>query len=120
MNIDFMYRVENSTIQSRIDCIYIQDNLLKYTYDWRIERISIETDHRIISMNITNPWMPYQGPGRYAMPLFLMNHKPLERKVHELGDEYYSKIREARAHRTKDFNPQKVHKELKHRMINMI
>lgn len=43
--INFTYHIENSKIQSRIDYIYIQNNLLKYFHNWRIDGIKIKTDH---------------------------------------------------------------------------
>lgn len=120
MDINFTYCTGNGSIQSRIDRIYIQEDLIKYSHNWRIEETEIQTDHRLISVNLVNPWVPHQGPGRYAMPLFLLENKTLERELYKLGKKYYNEIKRAKTHRTADVNPQKVHKELKDKMISTI
>ncbi|KAJ7036142.1 Endonuclease/exonuclease/phosphatase, partial [Mycena alexandri] len=59
---------------SRIDRIYVSPTLFKNCRHWDISDAAGElTDHRLISVNVCAPGAPYVGPGRYAIPLFLMN-----------------------------------------------
>ncbi|KAJ7043839.1 Endonuclease/exonuclease/phosphatase [Mycena alexandri] len=59
---------------SRIDRIYVSPTLFKKCRHWDISDAAGDlTDHRLISVNICAPGAPYIGPGRYAIPLYLMN-----------------------------------------------
>ncbi|KAJ7022148.1 Endonuclease/exonuclease/phosphatase, partial [Mycena alexandri] len=59
---------------SRIDRIYVSPTLFKNCRHWDINDAAGDlTDHRLISVNVCAPGAPYIGPGRYAIPLFLMN-----------------------------------------------
>lgn len=88
---NFSYRSESNLAQSRIDRIYIQEEIVKYTHGWAIERTGLNMDHLLVHMSITNPWLPHQGPGRYAMLAFLLRHEPLMKELNELGKKYHDK-----------------------------
>lgn len=118
-DINFTFRTESGSLKSRIDCIYIQEDLHNYTNNWRIERTGIHTDHLLTYMNIINPWLPHQGSGRYAMPAFLLKHEPLKIKIREIARKYHSAIQDAKMRRTPEYNPQTVHKGLKRDIISV-
>ncbi|KAG2054578.1 DNase I-like protein [Suillus hirtellus] len=47
--------------QSRIDRIYISENILPFSKDWTIEPARIATDHQLISVRISDIRMPFVG-----------------------------------------------------------
>lgn len=71
-------------------------------------------------MSLINPWAPHQGAGRYAMPLYLLEHKPLANKMREHIKKYYDKMQLAARTRTYENNPQKIHKEMKEELIQVM
>lgn len=115
--IDHTFRTKNSTTQSWIDWIYINEGLLKYTHNWKIEQTGIQTDHLLAHMSLINPWTPHQGAGRYTMPFYLLEHKSLMTKIHEHAKKYYKEMQVAETVRTHENNPQIVHKKMKEEML---
>lgn len=118
--VNFSFRSESNLAQSRIDRIYIREELIKYTHKWEIKRTGLNTDHLLVQMSITNPWLPHRGAGRYAMPTFLLRNEPLIRELNKIGKVYHNKAQQAREHRTKENNPQFVHKRMKEEMMRII
>lgn len=74
----------------------------------------------MISVNLANSWKLYQGPDRYTMPIFLLQHEPLEKKLLKLGKKYYDKIKRVKENGTEDSNSQKTHRRWKEKMIDTI
>lgn len=68
-------------------------------------------------MNLVNPWILHQGPGRYAMPIFLLEHKDLYCIINELGKTHYEDMKEVMKNRTEERNPQTIHKALKNNIV---
>lgn len=118
--IDFFYRSESSSTQSRINHIYIHEKLIKHTYDWKIERTGLNTDHLLVHMSLINPWLLHQGTGRYVMPAFLLDHEKLMGKLSKIGRAHHNLIQQIGMNRMKDNNPQILHQRLKKEMIKEI
>jgi exonuclease III len=72
-------------VQSRIDRIYASDKIIKSAADWEIEHSAISTDHKIVSVRVIDPKMPFIGRGRWTMPLFLMKDKIFVEEAHKRG-----------------------------------
>ena len=54
--------------QGRIDRIYITNALLSPACDWKIDSTTIETDHWMVSVNVSSPEAPLIGKGRWQIP----------------------------------------------------
>ncbi|KAG6824845.1 hypothetical protein H0H92_005639 [Tricholoma furcatifolium] len=56
--IDFSFKADGRLIHSRIDRIYVREELIPYTHGWNIRRSAVKTDHLLVSMRILNPKAP--------------------------------------------------------------
>ncbi|KAH9852909.1 Endonuclease/exonuclease/phosphatase [Lenzites betulinus] len=65
---DFTFMQTGTGSQSRIDRIYVTDELLPKSADWRIDEPGINTDHRLTSVSLANYADPYIGRGRWTIP----------------------------------------------------
>ncbi|KAJ7658389.1 Endonuclease/exonuclease/phosphatase, partial [Mycena polygramma] len=69
----YTFSRKNGT-HSRLDRINVSPTLFKNCRHWDISDAAGNiTDHRLVTVTICAPGAPYIGPGRYAIPLFLMN-----------------------------------------------
>lgn len=118
--IEFSFFMANRPIQSRIDRIYIKQNLAQYSWNWNIERTGLNTDHRLVSANIINPRQPMMGEGRYAMPLSLIQEPSLMNKLRDLGSEYEKELNQVINNRSPQKNPQTIHKNFKTKVLEEI
>lgn len=118
--IDFSFYMIGRHLQSRIDRIYIKDSLEKYTWNWSIDRIGINTDHLMVAMTILNPKLPYIGNGRYAMLIHLTSDETLLDTLEKMGLVFQKRLESIKGRRTPEKNPQKLHKSLKIEMLKAI
>jgi exonuclease III len=51
----FTYQQKATGSQLRIDRIYVTEDVLKHSYDWKIEPAGLPTDHKLISTLIASP-----------------------------------------------------------------
>ncbi|KAF5376899.1 hypothetical protein D9615_007204 [Tricholomella constricta] len=110
----FTFRTEGGDSQSRLDRIYIRENLIRFSHQWEISNIGISTDHKLVSVRVLNPAAPYLGKGRYAIPNTLLKHKTLVNEIIGLGLQYQTKLTElVNKPRDKENNPQREHKDFK-------
>lgn len=91
-----------------------------FSWSWQIKRTAINMDHAMVQMTIMHPKQPQIGKGRYAMPALLMKDTKLMNKVMELGKEYLINLEVSTNERTRNHNPQTVHKTFKTRVIDEI
>jgi DNA topoisomerase VI subunit B len=56
---------------------------------------------------------PFQGPGRWSLLLYLLQDKKLKENIRKLAMELKDKIERNKYRRTKDNNPQTLHKTFK-------
>lgn len=54
------------------------------------------------------------------MPIYLLDYAELERRLIKIGKEHAEKANKATENRTKSYNPQVIHKNMKHCMISKI
>ncbi|KAL1660580.1 Endonuclease/exonuclease/phosphatase, partial [Schizophyllum commune] len=94
--------------RSRIDRIYVSRDSLKNSHSWVIKKSGIPTDHDMVGYTLTAPQLPYVGPGRWAIPLYLIDNKKLDEQVNDKGVEVLGEMVRARDNRTSDNNPQSI------------
>src|SRR5271156_502072 len=106
-------------IQSRIDRIYVTENIMKNSFEWNIETSGILTDHKMVSTKITSPKTPYIGKGRWTMPLTLLKNKHMMNKIQEKTLELEAELNSNTMLRTNTYNLQTLWKSLKNEIINI-
>ncbi|TFK20861.1 DNase I-like protein, partial [Coprinopsis marcescibilis] len=98
---------QNRCSRSRIDRIYISQELYPNTCDWNIEENTIGSDHQRPVATIYDPGSAEQGEGRWGMPTDLARNKTVLREIAQSTVEI---LREARRctgdQRTDTENPQ--------------
>lgn len=71
--------------QSRIDRIYINEELFNECSKWKIEPAPIPTDHNIVMARISTPSSPEIGKGRWAIPTRLFKIKAIKSETQKQG-----------------------------------
>ncbi|KAI1783865.1 Endonuclease/exonuclease/phosphatase, partial [Ganoderma leucocontextum] len=108
----FTYLQTSTESQSRIDRIYVKRALEKKTIDWTITEPGISTDHKLVSVAVTNHRTPHLGEGRWAMPVSLTKDTVFMSTVTELGIKLQDEIRDI-PERTGTNNPQTAYHRFK-------
>ncbi|KAF8844901.1 DNase I-like protein [Paxillus ammoniavirescens] len=105
--------------QSRIDRIYVNENILFFSNEWRIDPSGIHTDHQLISTKISDRNMPYVGKGRWSLPLFILNDKATAENIMVLGRDLQKHIdsMQTLSNRSASENPQTLFKSFKDAII---
>lgn len=67
--------------RSRIDRIYVRENLLDNCDEWDITETGLDTDHSMVSVYITSGETPFLGTGRKAVPDFLTDFATFRKRV---------------------------------------
>ncbi|KAG2131067.1 hypothetical protein DEU56DRAFT_872233 [Suillus clintonianus] len=78
--------------QSRIDRIYVNEELLPF-------------NHQLVSARISKKNMPFVGEGRWSLPLYVLNDKRLSEDLVNLGKALNQEITEHKNQHTKVNNP---------------
>ena len=99
--------------RSRLDRIYVSEEVLACSREWLIKKAAFTTDHSLVSVNFSNPGAPYIGRGRWAMPLFLLKDHKVMTRIKELGLELMGNIEQYKDGRTEELNPQVFHRDFK-------
>ncbi|KAG1766764.1 Endonuclease/exonuclease/phosphatase [Suillus occidentalis] len=99
--------------QSRIDRIYISENILSFSKDWTIEPAGIATDHQLISARISDIRMPFMGRGRWTLPLFILKDKDIKDQIIDMGHTMQLDIKNLLSDRSATHNPQTIFKNFK-------
>ncbi len=71
--------------QSRIDRVYVTEEILRMTHSWDILPPGIPTDHCMVSVAIADYNEPDKGPGRWRLPSFLLSDKCFLDEAQRLG-----------------------------------
>jgi exonuclease III len=87
----YSYSQKASGSQSRIDRIYVTEQIFKYSYEWSIQTTGISTDHKLVSVLVANPTLPYIG-NRWMIPVNLLKNKTLLEEIQQLVCEAQTKI----------------------------
>ncbi|KAG2744932.1 DNase I-like protein, partial [Suillus brevipes Sb2] len=105
--------------QSRIDRIYINEELLPFSKDWDISPPGIHTDHQLISARISSKKMPYVGKGRWSMPLHVLKDENLAEQILKLGKTLQTELEKCKDQRTENANPQLAFSSFKEQAIKL-
>ena len=108
---------DTSSRRSRLDRIYVNEEILKCSREWLIRKVAFTTDHSLVSVNFSNPGAPYIGKGRWSMPLFLLQDHKVLRKVKELGIKLVEDIKQCESQRTAENNAQVLHAKFKEDVV---
>ncbi|KAI0832658.1 Endonuclease/exonuclease/phosphatase, partial [Trametes gibbosa] len=101
---------EQATL-SRLDRIYVSEDVYRFALRWSINEPGLKTDHSLVSVQITTPHAPVVGTGRPVFPLHLLKSKSLTKKMKERGTQAADELTDlkmGRAQRTPDHNPQTI------------
>ncbi|EPT02323.1 hypothetical protein FOMPIDRAFT_1101618, partial [Fomitopsis schrenkii] len=111
---DYTYPQRGATSRSRIDRIYVTQDLLQASTDWDINTTAIPTDHRLVTARISTENAPFIGKGRWVMPAHIMLDQQYIEEIIKLGKEAIEEAqRTLNLTRTRERNPQKVLKQFK-------
>jgi exonuclease III len=103
--------------QSRIDRIYVSSKILQNSQEWEIRPTGgILTDHWMASVRIMSEGTPYQGPGRWSLPLYLLRDRKMREKIGQLTSKLESDIESCKFRRTAEANPQLLYSVFKHEL----
>ncbi|KAJ7276388.1 Endonuclease/exonuclease/phosphatase, partial [Mycena haematopus] len=83
----YTYMHRGGASQSRLDRIYIKRDKYLQAYDWQIQTVGVSTDHRMVSVRITQEAAPTTGPGRWVWPTHIVRDKEVSEFIHETGME---------------------------------
>ncbi len=108
----YTYLQQATGSQSRIDRIYIRPTLMNKAGDWGLHGPGFRTDHRLVTVGISNAGTPHQGKGRWAFPHMLLSDKPFLKTMKDLGLSLQTSLDDLGG-RTHLENPQVVFAEFK-------
>ncbi len=81
----FSYLQLATGTQSRIDRVYVTEEILRMTHSWDINPPGIPTDHCLVSVAVADYNEPDKGPGRWRLPSFLLTDKVFLDEAQRLG-----------------------------------
>ncbi|KAF4616860.1 hypothetical protein D9613_008212 [Agrocybe pediades] len=98
--------------RSRIDRIYVNQKFFHSSRKWRVDVTPIQTDHKMVSVEIADPEAPFIGRGRWKMPLFTMiENKSIIRRIEQMGIRLQEQI--ANAPQDSPWEPQHLYATFK-------
>jgi len=101
----FSFMQKSTGVQSRIDCIYTTENIIKTAADWTVTTTALNTDHKMVAVKVIDQKAPYFGRGRWTMPLHMLKDKTLIQDIQCLGRELEEKL-DSGQERSAILNPQ--------------
>ncbi|PPQ78824.1 hypothetical protein CVT24_002384, partial [Panaeolus cyanescens] len=99
---------------SRIDRIYLNRDKVENCYAWESKYTGIKTDHKLVTVKIENPSMPFIGKGRWAMPNSVIKNEQLTSSIKEAGRLAHEEAK------TNTQEIQKIHGAFKKKIQNQI
>jgi exonuclease III len=113
-NYTYMQKQSEGQPQSRIDRIYASNRIIKNSQEWNITPTGgIQTDHWMVSVRILSDNTPFQGPGRWSLPLYLLRDRHLKTEVTNMARKLEEDIERCTYRRTTERNPQTLYKTFK-------
>ena len=98
--------------QSRLDRIYVREDIYNDCTEWGINASSIPSDHDIVGAKIAILSDPVIGRGRWTIPMRLIRNRRTKPIIQELGRKLQERLKGA-TWRTAWENPQRMLKEFK-------
>jgi exonuclease III len=113
-NYTYMQAQSEGRPQSRIDRIYASSKTLQNSQEWDISPTGgILTDHWMATVRILSEGTPFQGPGRWSLPLYLLRDTKTKNEIKRLALELEKEIDRCTYRRTPERNPQSLFKTFK-------
>ncbi|KAJ7620572.1 hypothetical protein DFH06DRAFT_1010723, partial [Mycena polygramma] len=81
----FLQPIALGGAQSRIDRIYIRRDMFEDSFEWDIQTVGIETDHRMVSVRLTTETAPTMGHGRWVWPSHIIRDKQVAEFIQKKG-----------------------------------
>lgn len=78
--------------QARLDRIYVSDEVWQTSLTWSIDTTAIESDHKMVSVEVTHPDNPEMGRGRWQQKEHLLKDKELMDKIISKGIELTNRM----------------------------
>ncbi|KAF9455644.1 Endonuclease/exonuclease/phosphatase, partial [Collybia nuda] len=121
---NFSYFQTTSGSMSRIDRIYLTQELYTYAYNWEITTSANISDHDIVYVEILKKQLPYMGKGMWRMNENILEYEPFKKKARKILKEAEKAITECtkklaklngqnKIDARKEQNPQEIWKETK-------
>ncbi|KAF8289697.1 DNase I-like protein, partial [Clavulina sp. PMI_390] len=105
----FFQSEEQGGSMSRIDRIYCTEEMYNRSTEWKIfDPLIAKLDHHIAAVWLKDYKTPTQGPGRWSMPLSLLDDPKFIKAVDKAGKSLQTKMEFAQQARSDESNPQKV------------
>ncbi|EIN07781.1 hypothetical protein PUNSTDRAFT_18435, partial [Punctularia strigosozonata HHB-11173 SS5] len=107
--LQYSYTQNATGSHSRIDRIYAAEHTLRNCNVWYIEPPgAVQTDHRMVSVQLTDASKPFIGKGRWAMPAEMLKHKAVRESIETMTRELEANVQLAckLPHRSPTWNPQ--------------
>ncbi|KAF9780846.1 Endonuclease/exonuclease/phosphatase, partial [Thelephora terrestris] len=105
--------------QSRLDRIYVKEELYQWCTDWKIEHPGFRTDHNMVSVQITSENMPYIGKGRWALPAYLLKNSHIKKRIQERAKHLQTVVERTSLIGDRANNPQTALKTFKMEIIDI-
>ncbi|KAF6751839.1 Endonuclease/exonuclease/phosphatase, partial [Ephemerocybe angulata] len=106
--------------RSRIDRIYVTDEILENSYEWNIINTGIDTlDHYMVTAYVATSNTPYVGKGRSTIGDFILEFPELRDKFRERALELERALKNARTNRSPTNNPQTLWKGFKKDLLDI-
>jgi exonuclease III/ribonuclease HI len=100
--------------QSRLDRIYASSKVIQNSQEWSISPTGgILTDHWMVAVRVLSEDTPFQGPGRWSLPLYLLRDKKTKHEISERATKLGNDIDRAKYRRSAETNPQTLYKTFK-------
>ena len=105
---DYTFPQRISTTHSRLDRIYLTNEILNQSFEWAIDSTGVPTDHRLVSARMTTAAAPFIGKGRWTMPMTLLDDQNFLREATRLGEQAQTEMQKCSNEniRTEENNPQ--------------
>ncbi|KAF9778453.1 Endonuclease/exonuclease/phosphatase, partial [Thelephora terrestris] len=118
-NKTYTWSRESDGTQSRIDRIYVRDDIFNECSNWETAPSPIPSDHDLITARISTPTSPKIGRGRWAIPTRLIKNKTIKKEIQMLGLKLQEDM-ERSQRRATGYRPQRLLKEFKTKVRDMI
>jgi exonuclease III len=113
-NYTYMQLQSEGRPQSRLDRIYASSKIIQNSQEWNIAPTGgILTDHWMATVRVLSDNTPFQGPGRWSLPLYLLRDGKTKAEIRKLTLELENELDRCKYRRTTEKNPQVLFKAFK-------
>ncbi len=108
-------------VLSRLDRIYVSQNVFENAREWNISESGVNTDHSLVSVQLTTATSPIVGPGRPIFPLTLLKDKKLSKSIKTRGLAAIEQLNAltSSSRRSEEENPQTILHQFKKDVMKM-